>query len=372
MPKLFVASGIFHPEPGGPATYLREILPALAEAGWHIRVLTFGADTNGDYPYPVQRIPRSIYPLRRARYALAAARHLAWADLVYAQTIDLPLWGGRGQARVIKIVGDQAWERCIRRRWIPPDLSIEQFQSYSGDVRVRWQKRSRSQQARAMDAVIVPSQYLKRMVMGWGVNPGKIHVIYNALQPPARPLKSRAALRAEFGWDSRPMLLTVARLQTWKGIDYLIKALAAMPDLRLTVVGDGPDRGRLERLAAPLAERVVFTGRLPREEVYRLMVAADVFALYSGYEGLAHTLLESLHLGTPVLASAVGGNGEVVRDGVNGLLARRGDIDSLRRGIMQLLENRERFAANSQVGLERFRFDEMTRQTDQLFRSLLP
>ena len=372
MPKLFVASGIFHPEPGGPATYLKAILPALAEAGWQIRVLTYGAGYNGDYPYPVQRIARSIYPLRRGRYALAAARHLAWADLVYAQTIDLPLWGGRGKARVIKVVGDQAWERCIRRRWIPADLSIEQFQTYAGDARARWQKRSRSRQARAMDAVIVPSQYLKRMVLGWGVDPSVIHVIYNALTPPARPQQSRAALRAEFGWDSRPMLLTVARLQTWKGIDHLINALAAMPDLRLTVVGDGPDRSRLERLAAPLADRVVFTGRLPRERVYRLMVAADVFALYSGYEGLAHTLLESLHLGTPVLASDVGGNGEVVRDGVNGLLLPHPDIESLRRGIMQLLEERERFAANSQIGLDRFRFDVMARQTDQLLGSLLP
>ena len=227
MPKLFVASGIFHPEPGGPATYLKSILPALTEAGWQTRVLTYGAAYHGDYPYPVQRIARSSYPLRRARYAFAAAKHLAWADLVYAQTIDLPLWGGRGQARVIKIVGDQAWERCIRRRWIPPDLSIEQFQTYGGDARARWQKRSRSRQVRAMDAVIVPSQYLKRMVMGWGVDPGKIHVIYNALKPPARPQQSRAALRAEFGWDSRPMLLTVARLQPWKGIDYLIRRSAA-------------------------------------------------------------------------------------------------------------------------------------------------
>ena len=372
MPRLFVASGIFHPEPGGPATYLKSILPALAETGWQTRVLTYGADQDLDYPYPVQRIARSAYPLRRARYGFAAARHSSWADLIYAHTIDLPLWGRRGKPRVIKIVGDQAWERCVRRRWIPPDMTIDEFQTFAGDTRVRWQKRSRSQQVQAMDTVIVPSEYLRRMVSGWDVDPGKIHVIYNALPQPQRPKKSRASIRAELGWEDRPTLLTVARLQPWKGIDHLLNAVVTMPDLRLIVVGDGPDRGRLERLAEPLADRVTFTGRLSQEEVFRFMVAADAYALYSGYEGMAHTLLESLQLGTPVLASDVGGNAELVRHEVNGLLVPHVDIEALRRGIREMLDRRAEFAANSQAGMEIFRFDLMVRQTDQLLRSLLP
>ena len=134
MPKLFVASGIFYPEPGGPATYLRAILPALQSMGWELRVLTFGEPDDEPFPYPIQRIPRETYPLRIAKYGLAARRHLAWADLVYAQTIDLPLWGGRGAPRVIKIVGDQAWERCVRKRWIPPDMTVDAFQRYRGEL----------------------------------------------------------------------------------------------------------------------------------------------------------------------------------------------------------------------------------------------
>ena len=371
MPKLFVASGIFHPEPGGPATYLKTVLPELQERGWQPRVLTFGEPATAEYAYPVTRVARQSYPIRQARYAAASRGHLAWADLVYTHTIDLPLWGGRDKPRVIKVVGDQAWERCIRRGWIPADLRIDDFQAYRGDWRVRWQKASRSRQIAAMDAVIVPSRYLKRMVVDWGVEQKKAHVIYNALPPTEPPQETRAEIRSRLSWDDRPTLIAVARLQRWKGIDHLIEAQRQSPDWRLVVVGAGPDRPRLAQLASPLGDRVIFKGQMARPDAHQLIRAADGLALYSGYEGLSHTLLESLYLGTPVLASDIGGNSEIVQHGVNGVLVPFGNPEALRRGIMDLLERRDELAANSQAGLERFRLDAMVEQTDLLLRSLL-
>ena len=372
MPKLFVASGIFHPEPGGPATYLKAILPALQASGWQARVLTYGDDPPGAVsPYPVTRIKRQSFWLRYSRYALAARRHLAWADLVYAHTIDLPLWGASNLPRVIKIVGDQAWERCLRKGWIPPDINIDEFQSFPGDARVRWQRRARTRQIRAMDAVIVPSRYLKRLALSWGIEPAKIHVIYNALSPAPPPSQGRQAIRAALRWGDRPTLVTVARLQAWKGVDHLIAALGSLPDMRLVVVGDGPDRRRLEHLARPLGDRVLFTGLLAPADVQQLMVAADGVALYSGYEGLSHTLLESLRLGTPVLASDKGGNSEIVSHGENGVLAPYVDLEALRSGIQQLMERRAEYAANCSKGLDRFSFGKMVAETDALLKSLL-
>ncbi len=371
MPNLLVASGIFHPEPGGPATYLRAILPALQKRGWQVRVLTFGKPQAGDYPYPVKRIQRKFYPLRLAQYARAAQADLAWADVVYSHTIDLPLWTRHRAPRIMKVVGDQAWERCLRKGWIPPELGVDGFQQVAGDRRIRWQKRSRSRQVAAQDAIIVPSQYLRDMVLGWGVDRAKIQVIYNALPAIELPSESRQSLRAQLGWGDAPVLLTVARLQRWKGIDHLLAALAGLPAVRLIVAGDGPDRARLEALAAPLQGRAHFTGRLPAAEVRRLMKAADAVAVYSAYEGLSHTLLESLQLGTPVLASAVGGNAEVVQAGRNGLLVPHVDIASLRAGIRELLARRAELAANAQLGLEKFAFASMVRSTDEALRALL-
>ena len=370
MPNLLVATGIFHPEPGGPSTYLRQILPALQERGWGVRVVSYGESSATEYPYLVRRVERKAYPLRLVKYGSEIRTHAAWADLTYAHSIDLPLWG-IGAPRVLKVVGDQAWERCVRKRWIPPDLNIDQFQNYRGGWRVRWQQASRSRQAMSMDAVIAPSLYLRRMVQNWGVAGAKLHLIYNALPQLSASSMDRAALRAELGWDSRPILLSAARLQPWKGIDHLITVLSDLPDLHLVVVGEGPDLPRLQTMAAEFGDRVRFLGYLPRAEVRKLMAAADGLALYSGYEGLSHTLLECLQLGTPVLASDKGGNPELVRDGSNGVLVPHVDLEALRHGIKRLLRRRDQFAANTLSGMERFSFENMVEQTDRLLRSLL-
>lgn len=371
MPNLLAASGIFHPESGGPATYLQSILPALQEKGWNPHVISFGDSSHFQYPYPVTRIARRAYPLRRLRYALAARKLLDWADVCYLHSIDLPIWSGSRMPRALKIVGDQAWERCQRKGWISPDMTIDDFQTSEGDWRARWQRASRSRQAQAMDAVIVPSEYLRRMVSSWGVSPSKIHVIYNALPDLTARAESRAEIRSQLGWDQRPTLITVARLQPWKGIDHLLTALSDLPEIGLVIVGDGPDRPRLKALAAPLGARVTFTGDLAREAVSRLMVAADGLALYSAYEGLSHTLLESLQLGTPALASDRGGNPEVLRHGLNGLLVPHVDIPALRAAIKELLLRRDEFAANASQDMERFEFENMVNQTSDLLASMI-
>jgi glycosyltransferase involved in cell wall biosynthesis len=370
--NIFVATGIFHPESGGPATYLHDILPHFQQQyHWDVRLLTYGDSTSIGYPYPVTRIPRQMYPVRLATYGMASRNHLAWADLVYTHTIDLPLWGHRNAPRIIKIVGDQAWERCVRKAWVPADMNIDDFQSYEGNWQVRWQKQSRAKQVQAMDGVIVPSEYLKRMVMGWGVDADKIHVVYNAL--PTRPELgiSQADARRELAWDDRPTLLTVARLHPWKGVDHLIAALHELPDVRLVVAGDGPDLVRLQSLAGAISERVTFLGQVPHEQIFKLMRAADGLALYSGYEGLSHTLLESLQVGTPVLASDKGGNPEVVQHGVNGVLVPYVDIQALRDGIQTLLDQRTTLAHRAHVGMERFEFSRMVAHTNETLRLFL-
>src|SRR5690606_15049305 len=226
----------------------------------------------------------------------------------------------------------------------------------------------RSREARAMQGIIVPSEYLRQMVVGWGVPPERIQVIYNALSPASKPPDvSRAEARARFGLGDEPVFLTAARLMPWKGVDHILTALRETPEAILIVAGDGPDRERLVALAETygLKQRVRFTGRLDRETLALLMRAADYTVLYSGYEGLSHTLLESLQAGTPVIASAKGGNPEVVRDGVNGLLVPYPDEGALAAAIRAAIQPgvRERLAAGTAAGLERFAWERMVSDT---------
>lgn len=369
--NLFVASGIFHPETGGPATYLREILPELQSRDWAVKVLTYGnAKLEAhDYPYEVQRVKRRVLPVRLFDYGWQSRSQARWADVIYAHTIDLPVvW--RDTPRVIKIVGDQAWERCVRLGWVDPTEDIDDFQTKDTYKRIiNVQRDSRSRQVQDFDGVIVPSDYLKKMVMGWGVPEGKIHRIYNAL-PPMREIrtKSQAEAREALSWDDRPTLFTAARLAAWKGVDHIIEALKQVPDVRLVVAGDGDQYEYLKELAAPLSNRIEFVGFVPHETVSLMMQAADYFVLYSGYEGLPHTILESLRVGTPVIASDKGGNTEVVQHNVNGLLVPYVDIHELSSTIRSAFRGDKRvtLAANTQQGLDRFSFDNMVEETHNI------
>ncbi len=377
--RLFVAAGIFHPESGGPATYLYEILPELQKLGWQPRMVTYGAGETSAYPYPVTRIPRRPLPIRLAHYGVAAFPLLRWADLVYVHTLDLPLLGGKAK-RVVKMVGDQAWERAIRKGWIPPTEDIDTFQTTDYGGVVSAQKAARARQMQAMDGVIVPSQYLKRMVAGWGVDEAKINVVYNALPPHMMSPQTGSGLtqseaRKQLNLPDAPIVLTAARLTAWKGIDHLITALGHIPDVRLIIAGEGElmDSLKAQAAASGLSERVRFLGKISRDKLAIYMKAADYLALYSGYEGLSHTLLESLLAGTPIIASDKGGNPEVVSHNVNGLLVPYVDVDALTTTLQAAFRpgERERLAANSQIGMERFQFATMVKHTSDVLESYL-
>jgi len=368
--KIFVPTGIFHPEVGGPATYLREILPVFLSRGWDVRVLTFGDGALDGYGHSLTRIPRRALPLRYWDYARASRPLLGWAELIYIMGPGLPVWGGRHAPRVMKIVGDTAWERAVRKNWVSPKQDIDAFQVQRfNHPMIEMDKSARSREAKSMDAVIVPSLYLKQMVVGWGASPEKVHVVYNALPPHDDTVSiTLAQSRTVLGLPQDvPLLLTAARLTAWKGVQYLIPALRAVPNVRLLVAGNGEMLPALRALASELgvADRVDFLGSVPHERMPLYLRAVDYLALYSGYEGLSHTLLEALREGTPVIASDKGGNPEVVQHGGNGLLVPYVDVDALSGVLRDAFApgQREKLAAQSSMGMDRFTFQSMVHGT---------
>ena len=126
----------------------------------------------------------------------------------------------------------------------------------------------------------------------------------------------------------------------WKRVDGIMRAMVGLPeDVQLLVAGDGDMLEEWTALGRELGieARVHFLGNVPHSEIPLYIRAAEVFVLNSEYEGLSHTLLEVQALGTPIVASGVCGNPEVVEDGVNGLLADPRDPDSLREALKCLL-----------------------------------
>jgi glycosyltransferase involved in cell wall biosynthesis len=144
-----------------------------------------------------------------------------------------------------------------------------------------------------------------------------------------------------------PRLLFVGRIATVKGIEVLLDAIVSLrpqhADLRLTVVGDGPDRGRLEQLASErgLGDAVSFVGSKSQSEVAELLAEHDVFVLPSFAEGVPVVLMEAMGAGLPVVATQVGGVTELIEDGTNGLLVRPFDTEGLAERVGLLVADPE-------------------------------
>lgn len=371
--RILVVTGIFEPESGGPATYLKHFLPELVERGHLVTVVTFSDLAIPPQPFQVIAIPRQGYLRRQWDYYRAAARAWPRHDLAYIQGMGLPMppsiW-----PRIAKVVGDQAWERAMNRGWAPRDTDIDRFQTEYYNPQTAINKALRANYARDCEHIIVPSAYLKHMVANWGVDPQRISVVYNALpREMLDPGVEAAEARQQLGLPEGPLLFTASRLTAWKGIDHSLEVLAEMPDLHLVVAGDGPDLEHLMALRARLGleARVHFVGRIGRDRLPLYYRAADYTVLYSGYEGLPHVLLESLYLGTPVIASDKGGNPEVLRHGVNGLLVPYVDRAELKSAFELAFHNgqRARLAANARLDLERFQWPTLVEQTIEVLKS---
>jgi glycosyltransferase involved in cell wall biosynthesis len=217
------------------------------------------------------------------------------------------------------------------------------------------------------------------------VPPAKAAVIYNGvdfqdLEAQAAGAPGRADWEKKWGVDlSGPVIGTVARLHRQKGIPYLLEAARGLvnelPDLKVLVVGGGPLREKMEvfRRRLGLEGRVFFLGE--QEMAVRLIALFDVFVLPSLWEGFPYSLMEAAALAKPVVATAVDGVKEMIRDGRTGILVSPKKPGEIGEAVLSLLGDRERAR---QLGIElkkdlreRFPLQRMVMETERLYLELL-
>jgi glycosyltransferase involved in cell wall biosynthesis len=209
--------------------------------------------------------------------------------------------------------------------------------------------------------------------------PGKRRVQYKALDTGCG--EAGLPKNAEEPETNRPVrFIMVARFQAQKDHPTLLRALAALgahdpapsnrggpPAWTLELVGDGPDRKKIQNLAAELgiAGRIDFAGQ--RLDIPERLAEADVFVLISKWEGFPRSILEAMRAGLPVIASDVGGCGESVTEGVTGYLVPKEDVEALRRRLAELLASEETRRRMGLAGRRRFEdnftFEAMYRKT---------
>jgi glycosyltransferase involved in cell wall biosynthesis len=224
----------------------------------------------------------------------------------------------------------------------------------------------------AVDRYIAVSQEVARRLRFLCLAPSrKIRVVRNGIR--IGQLEGRSG-GGPYASGSRPTVLTIARLHPQKGLEYLLRAAALVPEARFLVAGDGQEREALEAEArkSGLAGRLEFLGH--RTDVPMLLRSADVFVLPSLYEGFPVSVLEALAAGTPVIATAVSGTDEIVVHGENGILVPPRDPHALGSAIREVLSDRSlarRLVAGGTARVRQFSAEAMTRGVCDVYAEVL-
>jgi glycosyltransferase involved in cell wall biosynthesis len=211
-----------------------------------------------------------------------------------------------------------------------------------------------------------------------GVPDNRLAMIYSGSADESLAVDSHA-VRTELGFGPEaPLVLFAGRLAEQKRVDDLIKAIDLLqhvePDLRTVIIGEGPLRDHLEETARAydLDGRLLFLGH--RDDVPRLMVAANVVVLPSAYEGLPNVVLEAMRLRKPVVATAAPGTTEAVVDRETGLLVPVGNVMLLARAIRKVVRDPILAKRLGEAGRARidthFQVDTMIAQFTQLYEDL--
>jgi len=221
-------------------------------------------------------------------------------------------------------------------------------------------------------ALITVSSALKDALVALGAPTQKVTVLRNGVDTTLfRPPADRDALRQRLGY-TRPTIVSVGLLIERKGYHRTIEAMRDLPDFDLVIIGEGPERAALQTLAGRLgvANRVRLIGARPHAELPDHYGAADLSVLASSREGWANVLLESMACGTPVVASNIWGNPEVVQRIEAGVITRENSPAGIVEGVRRLLaEARPR--AETRTYAEAFGWDETTEGQLALFARVI-
>jgi len=275
--------------------------------------------------------------------------------------------------------GSNAWAAVLGRlARVPVIVAHEHTWAYSGQPLRRFIDREVI--GRSADAFLAVSpEDRRRMIEFERVDSTKVRYVPNGIPAMAAGdgLELRRSLRAD---PETPLIGTVCALRPQKSIDVLLAATALLvierPDLRVVIVGEGPERLRLERLSEELglAANVEFLGSRAHEDLPDILAAIDIVVSSSSFEGMPLAVIEWMAAGKAIVATNVGGVPALIEDGVTGLLVDAGDPHQLAEAIARLLRDadlRSALGANAARRQQRtFDLRHMVSSLESLYETL--
>jgi glycosyltransferase involved in cell wall biosynthesis len=381
--RVLKISDVYFPRVNGVSTSIQTFARAFVERGHQVTLLApdYGAEGAAE-PFELIRLPSRYFPfdpedriIRWGRIRKHHARLLAGDfDLVHIHTPFIAHYAGQALARRLGIPVIASYHTFFEQyldKYVP--LVPSAWMQYAA-------RRFSAAQCGDVDALAVPSQAMLDVLRHYGVRTAA-EVVPTGIDLERFQRGDGAGFRRRHGIaPQRPLLVHVGRLAFEKNCDFLLRMLAqvrtAVPDVLLVIAGGGPARRQLERLARQLglAEQVRFVGYLDRDgSLEDCYAAGDAFVFASRTETQGLVLLESLALGTPVIATAVMGTREVLRDGEGCLIAEDNEADFAAKTIRLLRDPalRAALAAKARPYAERWSAGVMAERMLALYRRVL-
>ena len=230
------------------------------------------------------------------------------------------------------------------------------------------------------DRIVTVSRDLQRTLINEAVaQPDKVNVLYNGIDGKRFVFQDQYRIRRELGIPDTDFVFgTAVVLSEQKGIGFLLEAaqqlLKRTGGIRFVIAGDGPKRVELESKAREmgLGTAVLFLGY--RQDVPELISSFDAYVLPSLWEGLPLALIEALAIGKPIVCTSVGGNPEIVEDGLNGFVVPPRDSTALAQGLLRLFQDRAFVQAVRERNVSKFRqmfsLESMLGAHEQMFEKL--
>ncbi len=322
--KIAIATGIFPPEIGGPATYLQKLLPLLKKEKWRFKIVTYG-DPRPDI-ITVSRSHNSLVRLLLFTWELFKVARKC--DVIFALdnfSAGLPaliISKITKKPLVSRIAGIFAYEeetkRSKQQRTMSEFLNGEKkgliwmLYGLQEDILTNSKK------------VIATTDFFEKVCRSQGVTkPALVQI--NTAPVITKIKKTKAELRRQLGFSKKNnYLVSASRLIPHKSVEGIVRTLKLLPQsYHLIIIGEGTQETSIRKSVnnLKLDKRVKFIGRLSLEDTQKYLKAADGYVLNSRYESLSNTALEAIALGTPVFLSRVEGNTDLVKEsGTTGFL----------------------------------------------------
>ena len=335
--KLVLATPLFPPDSGGPATDSVLLYKELPTYGIEATVCSFGT---------VRHLPRGIrhlcYTYNLLISSFGANGIIAFDTfsvclpaVFVSRLLFIPL--------IVRVPGDFAWEQASQRFGVTDSIEVFQKKRYS--FKVEMMRSLQSFAARSSVLLVVPSDFLRGIVAQWGIAPKRLVRIYLGLD-------FNEETTAPSNVPEGKILFSLGRFVPWKGFSMLI---ALMPDLpkgwHLVLAGNGLLREQFEQEVCELgvADRVTFTGDIPRPEALGWYRRADAFALNTSFESFSFQILEAMTSGTPIITTAIGSIPELITNGVEGVLCTPNDSEAFKKAIVSVETEPEKWKTRTEA-----------------------